>query len=113
MKHLTKLLLTLPIIFLLSGCDSSLKPENQGNKMETFFQNNNIKLHHLKKQGLNAGFIRTQETELENNFPKLPNPVLNMFIYPHITKYDNPVPGYTTNFRLYEVDHYALPNEDL
>ncbi len=114
-KHFTKLLLALSTIFLLPGCESNLKPENQGNKMETFFENNNnIKLPHLTKQGgLNAGFIRTQETELENNFPKLPNPVLNMFIYPHITKHDNPVPGYTTNFKLYKVDHYALPSEVL
>jgi conjugative transfer region lipoprotein (TIGR03751 family) len=50
---------------------------------------------------------------LENNFPVLPNPVLNMFVYPHLTKFGNPVPGYTTNFKLYEVDRYALPNEAL
>lgn len=65
------------------------------------------------EQRLNADFIRTQATELESRFPRLPNPVLNMFIYPHLTQGGNPVPGYTTHFKLYKLDHYALPNEVL
>jgi len=119
MKPLTNLLLTLPMVVLLSSCDSNLKPETQGKKMETFFKNNNKsslpKLTHPKatKQTLNAGFIRTQATELESSFPRLPNPILNMFVYPHLTKGGNPVPGYTTNFNLYKLDHYALPRESL
>ena len=116
MRYLTKLLLLLSIIFLLNACESSLKMEKQGEKMEKFFQsNNNTSLPVLTKQeqGLNAGFVRTQSSELENNFPVLPNPVLNMFVYPHLTKFGNPIPGYTTNFKLYELDRYALPNEAL
>jgi len=62
---------------------------------------------------LSADFIRTQATELDNSFPRLANPRLNMFIYPHLTKDGNPVPGYTTNFKLYKLDHYALPSEAL
>lgn len=62
---------------------------------------------------LSADFIRDQATELETLFPKLPNPTLNMFIYPHLTTDGNPVPAYTTNFKLYKVDHYALPREVL
>ncbi|SFV89211.1 putative lipoprotein [hydrothermal vent metagenome] len=86
--------------------------------METFFQNHNdTQLPKLTtpvvKQRLNAGFIRTQARELETNFPKLSNPILNMFVYPHLTRGGNPVPGYTTNFNLYERDHYALPAEIL
>ncbi|CAC9473833.1 hypothetical protein [uncultured Gammaproteobacteria bacterium] len=114
MKYLTRILPLLSIIFLLNGCEADLKTEKQGDKMDAFFQsNNNTSLSVLSKHGLNAGFVRTQGTELENNFPVLPNPVLNMFVYPHLTKFGNPVPGYTTNFKLYEVDRYALPNEAL
>jgi conjugative transfer region lipoprotein (TIGR03751 family) len=149
----TNLLLTLLMVVLLSSCDSNLKPETQGKKMETFFKNNNTslpKLQHQRgnallatkqalnaspvrnqvtkqasslsassvrtqatEQRLNADFIRTQATELESRFPKLPNPILNMFIYPHLTQGGNPVPGYTTHFNLYKVDHYALPGEYL
>jgi conjugative transfer region lipoprotein (TIGR03751 family) len=65
------------------------------------------------EQRLNADFIRTQATELENSFPRLPNPILNMFVYPHLTQGGNPVPGYTTHFKLYKVDQYALPWESL
>ncbi|CAB5507352.1 hypothetical protein AZO1586I_1823, partial [Bathymodiolus thermophilus thioautotrophic gill symbiont] len=59
MKYLTKLLLLLSIIFLLNACESSLKMEKQGEKMEKFFQsNNNTSLPVLtkQKQGLNAGY---------------------------------------------------------
>jgi conjugative transfer region lipoprotein (TIGR03751 family) len=112
------------MLVLLSSCASNLKPETQGKKMETFFQNNNNtslpKLQHQRgrallatKQASSADFIRTQATELENNFPRLPNPILNMFIVPHLTQGGNPVPGYTTHFKLYKLDHYALPGESL
>jgi hypothetical protein len=36
-----KYLLLLSIIFLLNACESSLKMEKQGEKMEKFFQSNN------------------------------------------------------------------------
>jgi len=154
MKPLTNLLLTLLMLVLLNSCDSNLKPETQGKKMATFFQNNNNtslpKLQHQRggvllateqalnaspvsnqvtkqasslnagfvrtqatEQRLNADFIRTQATELESRFPRLPNPTLNMFILPHLTQGGNPVPGYTTHFKLYKLDQYALPGESL
>ena len=65
------------------------------------------------EQRLNADFIRTQATELESRFSRLPNPTLNMFIVPHLTQGGNPVPGYTTHFKLYKLDHDALPGESL
>lgn len=145
-KRVSHLLLTLSMLVLLFGCNSNLKPETQGKKMTTFFNNNNTSLpkltHHKKtpaltttkqslqprpnaefvkdqskdqetQQALKAEFIRAQATELENNFPKHPNPTLNMFVYPHLTQDGNPVPGYTTHFKLYKTDHYALPQEAL
>lgn len=166
-KRVSHLLLTLSMVVLISGCNSNLKPETQGKKMTTFFNNNNTSLpklsHHKKtptltttkqslaiskqslqprpnaefvknqskdqetqqalkaefvktnttQQRLKAEFIRAQATELENNFPKHPNPTLNMFVYPHLTQDGNPVPGYTTHFKLYKTDHYALPQEAL
>lgn len=159
-KRVSHLLLTLSMLVLLFGCNSNLKPETQGKKMTTFFNNNNTSLpkltHHKKtpalttskqslqprpnaefvkdqskdqetqprpnaefvktnttQQALKAAFIRAQATELENNFPKHPNPTLNMFVYPHLTQDGNPVPGYTTHFKLYKTDHYALPQEAL
>src|SRR5262245_17767092 len=51
----------------------------------------------------------------ENNllFPTLPNPQLVMYVYPHLSQPDEaPVPGYTTAFRLYEKDYYAVEGEN-
>jgi len=44
-----------------------------------------------------------------HGFHKIPNPELQMYIYPHLGGRDQiPVPGYTTEFNVYEQDYYAL-----
>jgi conjugative transfer region lipoprotein (TIGR03751 family) len=59
-----------------------------------------------------AGYARTAETELETRFPRLPNPTLVMFVFPHLSGSERvPVPGYATTFPLYERVEYALPGE--
>ncbi len=58
-----------------------------------------------------AGYTRTAGTELSVKFPRLPNPELVMYVFPHLTQKGRPVPGYSTSFLLYEADHYALPGE--
>ena len=43
-------------------------------------------------------------------FPRLPNPTLVMYIFPHLAgDAGAPVPGYTTAFPMYEQVEYALP----
>lgn len=45
-------------------------------------------------------------------FHKLPNPELQMYVFPHLAGKDEvPIPGYYTAFNAYTQDHYALPNE--
>lgn len=49
---------------------------------------------------------------VNQEFHKLPNPELRMYIYPHLAGTDQvPIPGYFTAFNVYEHDHYALPQE--
>jgi conjugative transfer region lipoprotein (TIGR03751 family) len=49
---------------------------------------------------------------VSEEFHKLPNPELHLYIYPHLAGTDQvPVPGYYTIFNAYERDHYALPQE--
>ncbi len=49
----------------------------------------------------------------EGLFPRLFNPVLYMYVFPHLVGVEGlPVPGYTTAFRLYERDHFAQPGEE-
>jgi conjugative transfer region lipoprotein (TIGR03751 family) len=56
-------------------------------------------------------YTREQRNEIRQLFPTLPNPEYVMYVYPHITDKGRPVPGYSTAFRLYESEQYALPGE--
>jgi len=58
-----------------------------------------------------SGYTRTAFTEINELFPRLPNPTLIMYIDPHLTQAGHPVPGYSTAFQMYKVDQYALPGE--
>lgn len=59
-----------------------------------------------------SGFVRDENNEINALFPQLPNPIMVMFIYPHLAgDGGNPVPGYSTSFPMYERPHYALPGE--
>lgn len=59
-----------------------------------------------------AGYSRTAHTELKTIFPRLPNPTLVMYVFPHLAGSERvPVPGYATTFTLYERVEYALPGE--
>ena len=52
---------------------------------------------------------KIRKNTLSREFRKLPNPELQMYIYPHLAGRDQiPVPGYTTVFNVYERDHYEI-----
>lgn len=57
-------------------------------------------------------FTRDATNELDLHFPRLPNPTLVMYVFPHLAgPHRLPVPGYSTIFPLYEHTEYALPGE--
>jgi conjugative transfer region lipoprotein (TIGR03751 family) len=58
-----------------------------------------------------SDYTRGANNELNMLFPKLPNPTLVMYVYPHISNAGVPVPGYSTAFPMYEKTEYALPGE--
>ena len=58
-----------------------------------------------------AGYTRNSANEIQQLFPRLPNPELVLYVFPHLTGKGRPVPGYTTSFLMYEKDEYALPGE--
>lgn len=59
-------------------------------------------------------YTRTIETEMDNLFPRLENPDLVIYVYPHLaTRTRAPIPGYTTVVPLYERVEYRLPGESL
>ncbi len=58
-----------------------------------------------------AGYTRDADHEIRSVFPILPNPVLVMYVYPHLAGPGYPVPGYATSFPMYNRIEYALPGE--
>ena len=63
----------------------------------------------VKQQDM-AGYTRTAEREINNLFPTLPNPILVMYVFPHVSG-GAPVPGYATRFSMYPADQFAMPGE--
>lgn len=58
-----------------------------------------------------AAYTRDVSNEINLKFPKLPNPELVMYVFPHFTPKNRPIPGYSTSFLMFEADQYALPGE--
>lgn len=60
----------------------------------------------------NAAYTRTATNEIRQQFRRLPNPDLVMYVFPHLAGTDPvPVPGYSTVFPLYQRVQYAMPGE--
>ncbi len=58
------------------------------------------------------GYVRDARNEIDTRFPRVPNPTLVMFVFPHLAGEEQvPVPGYATTFPMYERVEYALPGE--
>lgn len=57
-------------------------------------------------------YTRAVQSEIEQVFPRLPNPDLVIYIYPHLaTRTRAPIPGYTTVIPLFDRIEYQLPGE--
>ncbi|WP_265534725.1 TIGR03751 family conjugal transfer lipoprotein [Pseudomonas saponiphila] len=61
---------------------------------------------------LQEPYTRTAASEIRNLFPRLPNPDLVLYVYPHLSGTEQaPIPGYSTVFPFYQRVQYALPGE--
>ncbi|BEM75666.1 lipoprotein (plasmid) [Serratia marcescens] len=60
---------------------------------------------------VDRSYSRTQESEIAQQFPRLPNPDLVMYVFPHLAGGTAPVPGYSTVFPFYSQVQYAMPGE--
>lgn len=57
-------------------------------------------------------YLRTAANEMTVLFPRLENPDIGIFIFPHLATANNvPIPGYATVMPLYDSVQYALPGE--
>ena len=59
-----------------------------------------------------SGYARNESNVLSMKFPRLNNPTLYMYVYPHITSSNNPIPGYITHFKMFKEAPYVLPHEN-
>ena len=117
------------ISLMLGGCASTkdaVLPQD-GPPMEAIYdahmrelgaQDPSIVRGALGTRGINSGeedldgYTREAFNELDVTFPRLPNPSLVMYVFPHLAGAERtPVPGYATTFPLYERVEYALPGE--
>ncbi|CNL09553.1 putative lipoprotein [Yersinia mollaretii] len=65
-------------------------------------------------QAIAESYTRTAENEIQQLFPRLPNPDMVIYIYPHMSGSEPvPVPGYSSVFPFYSRVQYALPGERL
>lgn len=130
MRKLSILFTTLGLISLvLGGCASTkdaVLPQD-GPPMKTIYE------QHMREAGANDpkavrealghrpvvdgkdslhGYTRDAHNEIDTTFPRLSNPSLVMYVFPHLADEEQvPVPGYVTTFPMYERVEYALPGE--
>lgn len=66
-----------------------------------------------RRRALNEpdSYSRSAEHEISQQFPRLPNPDMVMYVYPHLVAGQTPIPGYSTVFPFYQQVQYALPGE--
>ena len=130
MKHPATLISTLGLISLvLAGCASTkdaVLPQD-GPSMKSIYEDHvqemNAREPQVIRHELGArpiltgeaalqGYTREAFNEIDVLFPRLPNPTLVMYVFPHLAGESHaPVPGYTTAFPMYEQVEYALPGE--
>lgn len=84
--------------------------ESDGGSMDAIRQQIKTPVVFTGKEQLTA-YTRTAQNEINQLFPELPNPQMTFYVFPHLVEEGAPVPGYTTAFRLYDTDYYALPGE--
>jgi len=59
-------------------------------------------------------YTRDQTNEIDSLFPRLPNPDIVIYLFPHLaTKSRAPIPGYSTVIPLFERVQYKMPGETI
>ncbi len=127
-SHLFKALCWISFLAILTGCSTNYELPDDMASMEDIFEEHSAaarvhisdreKARHRISRATQpndldlGGYTRDTYNEINNLFPKLPNPTLVMYVYPHLTStHELPVPGYSTAFSMYEKEHYAMPGE--
>ena len=109
LNHMARMMLVvLPLA--LSGCSTSkedMLPPGDSTMLELW--NDGASATHATNESRTT--LRRPVTDSEQTFPRLPNPDMVMYVFPHLAGGNTPVPGYSTVFPFYSQVQYALPGE--
>ncbi|MDK9421990.1 TIGR03751 family conjugal transfer lipoprotein [Pectobacterium sp. CHL-2024] len=127
-----QIMATLLVMVLLSGCSTSkeeMLPAGEHSMLELWngadgegTTRRSAQARDALRRPLSTGelqtslhddrsYSRTQESEISQQFPRLPNPDMVIYIFPHLAEGNTPVPGYSTVFPFYSQTQYAMPGE--
>ena len=106
------------VVALFCGCATGSLPESQLNMADIYDGSGTVQTaqsdasNRIVRDGGDSLGLYTREaaTEIATRFPRVPNPTLVMYVFPHLAR-DMPVPGYVTTFPSWESAPYALPGE--
>ena len=110
--------LVLGSILACGGCATGKLPESQLNMADIYDGSSTVQAAQSeasRRTTLDGGdslglYTREAATEIATRFPRVPNPTLVMYVFPHLAL-DMPIPGYVTTFPTWESAPYALPGE--
>ena len=138
MPYSQRLLISLGVVFLLTGCATDKKDDHlipqQGLTVQEIYRQSgqgetvnavagddeepSLSMIDARAQLLPVVYpVSTQSSPFATSpeqFALLENPSIPIYVYPHLVAMGNdevPVDGYTTVFFLYSKNHYALPWE--
>ena len=117
--HKQLLLAILISLSLLSGCSRQKLIPDTGDEILNVYKNHVGSTDIVPKMFRQlrndrrdlTGYTRDANNEISQQFPRLPNPELSLYVFPHFSRKGHPVPGYSSAFLMYEKDEYAMPGE--
>ncbi len=116
---MSRIALYLTSSIMLIGCSSQQIIPGTGQEILTTYEQHTSSNNEIAAQerALRSGrrdlraYTRNATNEISLTFPRLPNPELSLYVYPHFTRKGHPVLGYSSAFLFYEKTEYALPGE--
>ena len=110
---------TLISLTLLTGCSSQKLIPDTGDEILNVYKNHVGSTDIVPKMFRQlrndrrdlTGYTREANNEINQQFPRLPNPELSLYVFPHLSRKGHPIPGYSSAYLMYEKDEYALPGE--
>jgi len=106
-------------LILISGCSSQKLIPDTGEEIINVYKNHVGSTDNVPKMFRQLrndrrdlkGYTRDANNEISQQFPRLPNPELSLYVFPHFSRKGHPIPGYSSAYLMYEKDEYALPGE--